>query len=63
MIGIADEELHRHAVENIEQADALLFGRVTRHDRPCSSAGVELEILAGQSDGDKSRSGPQVCTH
>ncbi|MBS1800691.1 MAG: dihydrofolate reductase family protein [Acidobacteria bacterium] len=27
--GIADEELHRHAVENIEQADALLFGRVT----------------------------------
>ena len=26
---IADVELHRHAVENIEQADALLFGRVT----------------------------------
>ena len=26
---IADEELHRHAVENIERADALLFGRVT----------------------------------
>jgi dihydrofolate reductase len=25
----ADEDLHRHAVENIEQADALLFGRVT----------------------------------
>ena len=25
----ADEELHRHALENIEQADALLFGRVT----------------------------------
>ena len=25
----ADEELHRHAVENIEGADALLFGRVT----------------------------------
>ena len=25
----ADEELHRHAVENIAQADALLFGRVT----------------------------------
>src|SRR5206468_12638563 len=22
-----DEELHRHAVENLEQADALLFGR------------------------------------
>jgi dihydrofolate reductase len=25
----ADEELHRHAMENIAQADALLFGRVT----------------------------------
>jgi len=27
--GIADEDLHRHAVENLKQADALLFGRVT----------------------------------
>jgi dihydrofolate reductase len=27
--GIADEELHRHAIENLTQADALLFGRVT----------------------------------
>ena len=26
---IPDEELHRHAMENIERADALLFGRVT----------------------------------
>ena len=26
---VADEELHRHAVENLDQADALLFGRVT----------------------------------
>jgi dihydrofolate reductase len=25
----ADEALHRHALENIDQADALLFGRVT----------------------------------
>ena len=25
----ADEELHRHAVENLNRADALLFGRVT----------------------------------
>jgi dihydrofolate reductase len=25
---LADEELHRHAVENLNQADALLFGRV-----------------------------------
>lgn len=26
---IADEESHRHAVTNLERADALLFGRVT----------------------------------
>jgi dihydrofolate reductase len=26
---VPDEELHQHAVENLEQADALLFGRVT----------------------------------
>ncbi|HMA19715.1 MAG TPA: dihydrofolate reductase family protein [Gemmatimonadaceae bacterium] len=28
-VGIVDEELHRRAMENIERADALLFGRVT----------------------------------
>ena len=26
---IADEDIHRHATENLDQADALLFGRVT----------------------------------
>ena len=26
---VADEDLHRHSVENISRADALLFGRVT----------------------------------
>ena len=26
---VPDESLHRHAVRNLEQADALLFGRVT----------------------------------
>ncbi len=26
---LADEDLHRHAIENLERADALLFGRVT----------------------------------
>ncbi len=26
---LADEDLHRHAVENLNHADALLFGRVT----------------------------------
>src|ERR1700751_497960 len=25
----ADEELHRHAIQNLNQADALLFGRVS----------------------------------
>jgi dihydrofolate reductase len=28
-VGIADEDLHRHAIENFDRADALLFGRVT----------------------------------
>ncbi|HEU5357864.1 MAG TPA: dihydrofolate reductase family protein [Gemmatimonadales bacterium] len=28
-VGIADEDLHRNASENIARADALLFGRVT----------------------------------
>ena len=27
--GIADEDLHRNAAENLAQADALIFGRVT----------------------------------
>jgi dihydrofolate reductase len=26
---VADEGLHRHAIENLDRADALLFGRVT----------------------------------
>ena len=28
-VGIPDEELHRHFAEELERADALLFGRVT----------------------------------
>lgn len=28
-VGIADEDIHRHAVENIDWADALLLGRIT----------------------------------
>jgi dihydrofolate reductase len=28
-VGIVDEDLHRHAADNLDQADALLFGRVT----------------------------------
>jgi dihydrofolate reductase len=27
--GIADEDVHRHAIENLDRADALLFGRIT----------------------------------
>ena len=27
--GVPDQDLHRHAVENLTRADALLFGRVT----------------------------------
>ncbi len=27
-VGIADEDIHRHAIENIDRADALVFGRV-----------------------------------
>src|SRR5204862_5572983 len=27
-VGIVDEELHRHAAEILERADALIFGRV-----------------------------------
>jgi dihydrofolate reductase len=27
--GVPDEELHRHATESLDRADALLFGRVT----------------------------------
>lgn len=41
----ADEELHRHAIKNFEQADALLFGRVTYQMmesafRPTAQAGA-----------------------
>ena len=28
-VGVVDADLHRHAVENLDRADALLFGRVT----------------------------------
>jgi len=27
-VGIADEDLHQHAIDNFDRADALLFGRV-----------------------------------
>jgi dihydrofolate reductase len=48
---IADEDLHRHAAENIDQADALLFGRVTygmmeEAWRPVARTGRKPEWMA-----------------
>jgi len=47
---IADEDLHRHAAENLAQADALLFGRVTYEMmeaawRPVARAGVRPDWM------------------
>lgn len=46
----ADEELHRHASENLGQADALIFGRVTYEMmeaawRPSARAGARPEWM------------------
>jgi dihydrofolate reductase len=46
----ADEDLHRHAVENLDQADALLFGRVTYEMmeaafRPPAQMGARLDWM------------------
>ena len=46
----ADEELHRHAIENFDRADALLFGRVTYEMmeaafRPTGQAGARPEWM------------------
>jgi len=43
-VGIADEDLHRHAVDNLARADALLFGRVTYE---MMSAAWRLPLAAG----------------
>ena len=48
--GFADEDLHRHAVENLDQADALLFGRVTYEMmeaafRPSAATGARPEWM------------------
>jgi dihydrofolate reductase len=47
----ADEDLHRHASENLAQADALLFGRVTYEKmeaawRPAARTGVRPDWMA-----------------
>ena len=46
----ADEELHRHAIANLDQADALLFGRVTYEMmeaafRPLAPAGARPDWM------------------
>jgi dihydrofolate reductase len=59
--GIADEDLHRNAVANIAQADALLFGRVTyemmesawRMPRPAGSVPEWMEPFARTIDAAK----------
>src|SRR5262245_49077700 len=48
--GIPDEDLHRHAAENIARTDALLFGRVTYEMmeeawRPAAQAGTKPEWM------------------
>ena len=48
--GIADEELHRHAAENLEWADALIFGRVIYRMmeeawRPAAQTGVRPDWM------------------
>ena len=47
---LADEDLHRNAIENLKQADALLFGRVTYEMmeaawRPPAPAGARPEWM------------------
>ena len=49
--GLVDEDLHRHAVENLAQADALLFGRVTYEMmeaawRPVAQSGMRPDWMA-----------------
>jgi dihydrofolate reductase len=58
---IPDEDLHRNALENIERADALLFGRVTyemmeagwRHPAPAGTRPDWMEPFARTIDAAK----------
>jgi dihydrofolate reductase len=58
---IPDQDLHRNAIENIEQADGLLFGRVTyelmegawRHPAPAGSRPDWMEAFARTIDAAK----------
>ena len=44
----ADEDLFRHVVENLDQADALLFGRVTVPDELPRGNPKEVSEVADQ---------------
>ena len=48
---LADEDLHRHAVENLVQADALLFGRMTLPNDGGSVAAVGADGREARLDG------------
>ena len=60
-VGIPDETLHQHAIENFANADALLFGRVIyemmeaawRHPVPAGSRPEYMERFARKIDGMK----------
>ena len=59
--GIADEDLHRNAIENLDRADALLFGRVTyemmeaawRRPGPAGASPAWMEPFARTIDAKK----------
>ncbi|MFZ1944202.1 MAG: dihydrofolate reductase family protein [Acidobacteriaceae bacterium] len=58
---VPDEDLHRHATENLDQADALLFGRVTyemmeaawRHPAPAGARPEWMEPFGRTIDAAK----------
>jgi dihydrofolate reductase len=58
----ADEDLHRHAVENLNRADALLFGRVTYEMMEAAfrppAAGF-APATAGAADGVRTAAAPR----
>jgi hypothetical protein len=58
---LADEDMHRHAVENLDRADALLLGRVTyemmeagwRHPAPAGTRPDWMEPFGRKIDAAK----------
>src|SRR5579862_3239577 len=67
----ADEDLHRHAAENLNRADALLFGRVTyemmesawRPPAPAGSRPEWMEPFARTIDAKKKYVVSSTLTH